>query len=374
LAANKKKLDVELARNNLQLLKDFTYKRQLAQLESDVKQAEMALERAGRKAKADVIQAESVLRAKQSELERQKDKLKKNGEQIEKTKIYAPSDGLAIYATSVRGSFHGNEQPLEEGRQVREREELIYLPTALSVRADVKIHEASMKKVDLGLPAIIKVDALQDKVFTGRVAKIAPLPDAQMAWLNPDLKVYNAEIYIDGEDSNLRTGMSCNAEIIIEEYKNATYIPLQAVSRIKNQPTVYVMNSKTFEPRQVDIGLDNNKMVRIIKGLQPGENVLLTPPFAPATVEHTGEAVVAETTPSSIQKPLSDSSEQGPAADKQQGKQKRSDQAPGETRTAKLTAEQRQKTREEFEKMSPQEQEKIRQQRKNRGRESGENK
>ena len=374
LAVNKKKLDLELAESNLQLLKDFTYKRQLAQLESNVKQAKMALERTIRKAGADVVQAKAKLTAKESELERQKDKLKKFEEQIAKAKIYAPADGLVIYATSAKGSWHGNSEPLEEGSQVREREELIYLPTALSMRADVKIHEASMKKVEVGLPAIIKVDALLDKVFTGRVAKIAPLPDAQMVWLNPDLKVYNAEIYIDGEDINLRTGMSCNAEIIVEEYRDATYIPLQAVVRIKNQPTVYVSNGKSFEPREVNIGLDNNKMVRILKGLQPGENVLLTPPFAPASVEHAEEAIVAETTPSLIQKPLSESSEQEPVADKQEGKQKRSDRAPGETGTAKLTAEQRQKMREEFEKMSPEEKEKVRQRRKNKEQESDGNK
>jgi len=41
----KAKLDLELAEDEKRLLTDFTYKRTLAQLESDVRQASMALER-----------------------------------------------------------------------------------------------------------------------------------------------------------------------------------------------------------------------------------------------------------------------------------------------------------------------------------------
>jgi HlyD family secretion protein len=285
LAAEKADLDLKLAESDLKLLENFTHKRDLAQRESDVKQAQMALERTERKAIADVIQAQVDLRAKESEFKRQEDKLRKLGEQIEKTKIYAPADGLVIYATSARGSWRGNDEPLDEGQQIRERQELIYLPTALSMKAEIKVHEASMKKVELGLRAIVKVDALPDKVFTGSVEKIAPLPDPQMVWLNPDLKVYNTEIYIDDEDEDMLTGMSCQAEIIVEEYENATYIPLQSIVRISGKPTVYVLKGNEVKPREIEIGLDNNRMVRVISGLVPGEQVLVAPPLAEGTVD-----------------------------------------------------------------------------------------
>jgi HlyD family secretion protein len=333
LTANKAKLDLDLKRSDLNLLRNFTYTRELAQLESDVKQAYMALERTERKARADVIQAEADLRAKESEFNRQKDKLKKVEEQIEKTKIYAPADGLVIYATSAKGSWRGNAEPLDEGQEIRERQELIYLPTALSMKAEVKVHEASMKKIDLGLRTIIKVDALQDKVFTGSVGKIAPLPDAQMIWLNPDLKVYNTEVYIDNEDEDMRTGMSCKAEIIIEEYENATYIPLQSIVQIKGKPTVYVITGGDIKPREIEIGLDNNRMVRIIKGLAPGERVLLAPPLAEGTVEI--DTIVKQKEPLTEKKA-----------------RKRPD-------AANMTDEQKQKMREKFEKMSPEEREKL---------------
>jgi len=286
LAAKRKALDLQLAKNNLSLLQDFTYKRTLAQLQSDLKQAQMALERVTRKAKANVIQAEANLKAKESEFNRQRDKLKKIEEQIEKTKIYAPADGLVIYATSARrGGWRSSTEPLDVGQTVRQRQELIYLPTTSSVKAEVDIHESSLKKVKVGLPAIVTVDALPGKIFTGKVATIAPLPDAQSIWMNPDLKVYNSDIYLDSNDSALRAGMSCKAEIIVEEYSDAIYVPIQAVLRINGQPTCFVVKDGKLEPRKVKVGLDNNRMIRIISGLKEGEIVSLTPPLQMASVE-----------------------------------------------------------------------------------------
>jgi len=285
LEANRDQVDLEIARNNLELLKNYTYKRTVAELESDVKQAEMSLERSTRKAKADVVQAQANLRARESEHKRQETKLTKIEEQITKTKIYAPSEGLVIYATSARGGWRGNQEPLDEGQEVREREELIYLPTTSSSKAEVTIHETNLDKIKLELPAEITIEALAGKTFTGTVAKIAPLPDPQRMWMNPDLKVYNTDIHIDGNNEDLRTGMSCMAEIIIEKYQDALYIPVQAVLNVGGEPTVHVINGKTVEPVTVETGLDNNRMIRIISGLSEGQEVLLTPPLSSAEVE-----------------------------------------------------------------------------------------
>jgi len=289
LAARKAELELELAQEELALLENYTYKRRLAELESDIKQAEMALERAKLKASADIVQAEADLRATQSEYQRQKGKLEKIEDQIEKTKIYAPADGLVVYATSAKADWRGNREPLAEGQEVRERQELIYLPTGSSFIAEVKVHESSLEKIRLGLPTRLSVDALPGKSFSGRVSKIAPLPDAISVWLNPDLKLYNTEIVLDSESRELRTGMSCRAEIIVERFDDAVYVPVQAVLTINGRPQVFVQNGGTAEPRPVKTGPDNNRMIVIESGISPGERVLLTPPLEDATVTAAGE-------------------------------------------------------------------------------------
>ncbi len=284
LREKKRALDLELARNNLDLLTDFTYGRKLAQLESDVQEAEMALERVTRKARADTVQAEARLKAREAEFRRQRDRLAKIEEQIEKARIHAPIDGQVIYATSTRRR-RWNQEPLSEGMEVRERQELIHLPATASAKAEISIHESNLEKIRTGMPAEITVDALPDRVYTGAVARIAPLPDAQSMWMNPDLKIYNTDIHIDNSDESLRPGMSCQARIIAAEYEQALYIPIQSVIRAGRQPTVFVLHNGVVESRNVQIGLDNNRMVHILGGLEEGEAVLLAPPLDAGVVD-----------------------------------------------------------------------------------------
>jgi len=279
LAAKQTALDLELAQGNLRLLEEHTYKRQIDQLTSDVTQAEMALERIRRKTSADVVQAEADLAARDAELARQKGKLQKLGEQIEKAKITAPADGAVVYATSAQFSWRGNVDPLSEGQQVRERQELIYLPLADTFMAVVKIHESSLKKIYPELPVRLTVDAVPGRDFTGKVAKIAPLPDQQSVFMNPDLKVFATEIHIDGGGDVLRTGMTCAAEIVVARYENALSVPVQCVVRVGGKPTVYTVRDGRTEPRQIEIGMDNNRVVHVLSGLKAGERVLLTPPL-----------------------------------------------------------------------------------------------
>ena len=282
LSRQKASIDLELAKDELMLLTQFTYTRKMAELESAASQAVMALERIRRKSAADIVQAEAKLKASEAELRQQQSQFDRIEKQISKTKIYAPMDGTVIYATSTRMSWRSNSEPLDEGQAVRERQELIYLPTTASYNAEIKVHESSLEKIRTGLPVQIFVDALPGRSFTGKVTFIAPLPDATSMFMNPDLKVYNTVIEIDGSGSDLRNGMSCRAEILIQRFADTLYVPMQSVLRVAGQPTVYVAKEGTFQPQTVTTGLDNNRMIQITAGLSDGDEVLLTPPLASA--------------------------------------------------------------------------------------------
>ena len=277
LAARRASIDLKLAQGKLGLLQEYTHQQQLEELESEVQQKEMALERVRLRASADIVQAEADYRAKTSEYERQEDRLERIEEQIKKCRLTAPADGMVVYVTT--GGRRGAEEPLREGQEVRERQELIYLPTAAAMMAEVRIHESSLRKVASGLPAVVEVDAVPGREFTGRVHRIGLLPDAQHSWLNPDLKVYSTEVHIDGTADSLRPGMNCRAEIIIDELDDVVYVPLQTVVRVGREALVYVAEEREYRPRVVEIGQDNNRMVHIVDGLERGEKVLLNPPL-----------------------------------------------------------------------------------------------
>ncbi|MBI2435020.1 MAG: efflux RND transporter periplasmic adaptor subunit [Candidatus Hydrogenedentes bacterium] len=394
-SAEKAKLDVQLAEASMNLLQNFTYTRTVTELDSAVVEAGRALERAKLKANADVVQAEATLKAAEAEYKQQQDKLKKIEQQIEKTKLYAPTSGLAVYATTGEGGYRGNQEPLEEGQVVRERQELIYLPTTNSMMAEVKLHEASLSKVKADMPVRVLVDALPGRSFTGTIHRIAPLPDAQSAWLNPDLKVYNTEVYVTGDTTGLRTGMSCRVEVLVERYENATYVPVQAVMLVKGKPTAYVVEGGVPQQRQVEIGLDNNRMVNVINGLKAGEMVLLTPPLSDAAVEQEtdeggdpadADGLLPATDTSAATRPSTGAAQPapgeaaapgpesaGPDGNRQRGGEGfgpgggEGRRGGGEGRRGggafrNMTPEQREEMRKRFESMSPEEQQRMREQ------------
>jgi HlyD family secretion protein len=374
LAMKRSDLNVKVSQNNLNLLTKYTKERQVAQLESDVNQAGMALERTQAKARANITQAKADLAAKEQELKRQQDKLAKIVDQIEKARVFAPTEGMVVYATSSRGGgFRNDRQPLADGVEVWERQELIYLPRSSSTVAEVDVHEASLQKVRAGLPAVVTVDALPGKKFMGTVSQIAPLPDPQSMWMNPDLKVYKTEIALDVNDPQLRSGMNCKAEIIVEQHTDTVYIPVQAVLRVGGQPTAYVLNDDgQTEERKVEIGLDDNSMVRIVSGLNEGEHVLLTPPLKAGAVEPGSRlagirGADANEVTQQITDKLKAANEPVPNARRQRGGPGQTGsgngdagaQSPGGGAVPSLTPEQRQALKQRIDNLSPEERQKM---------------
>jgi HlyD family secretion protein len=112
------------------------------------------------------------------------------------------------------------------------------------------------------------------------VVNIGVLPDATSAWLNPDLKLFSVDIKLEREHEQLRSGMNCTVEIIHSELEDVVYVPLQAVVMQHGQTYVYRMNAGEVPERTaVEIGMANANHVRILKGVQEGERVLLNPPL-----------------------------------------------------------------------------------------------
>ena len=280
LALKRKRIELESAQKNLDVLERYTHTRDLEKKRSDVKYAGMALDRARRKARADVVKAETDARAREAEHLQQKAKLDKTQAQIEACRVIAPADGMVVLPTTGSGRWGGNREPLAVGQDVSERQELIHLPISDAMNVEVKVQESNLRKVQPGQTVLVRVDAIPNEVFAGTLTKIGLLPDATRAWLNPDLKVYNCVVELNRSSPKLRPGMTCRAEIVVEELADAVYVPLQAVVRVGRAPTVYVVNHARVTPREVETGLDNNRVVHVVRGLEAGETVWLTPPLA----------------------------------------------------------------------------------------------
>lgn len=281
LSVERNQISLETARGELDLLTRYTHDKEIERLRSNVTQAEMALERINRRATADIIKAEADLRARDSQYQREESRLERIKEQIAKCTMYAPAAGMVVYAQTSGGRWGTTQEPLEAGQEVTERRELIHLPKTRRMNAQIQIQESSLARISVGMPVVVELDAVRDVELEGEIARIAILPDATRSWLNPDLKVYNCDVELEESSMDLRPGMSCTATVIIEEYDDVVYVPIQAVVRIDGRHTAFVMENSRLVPREVRIGMNNNRMVHIKSGLEEGEQVSLAPPLRP---------------------------------------------------------------------------------------------
>ena len=282
-------LTFETAQRELVLLETYTHRRDLAKFRSDMKQKEMALLRTRKRAASSIAKAESDLRAKESEFRKQRQRLDKLTNQIAKATIRAPRSGQVVYAGENR-----SREPLQEGQEVWERQELIRLPTADTFIAKFNLHEANLKAIATGMPVRVRCDAVPGKVYTGTVSKIAPMPDNERRWMNPDLKEYPTEVLIDGGAGEIKNGLGCKVEIVVEQYERALYVPVQCVVRIGGGSYVWVKAPGGDVRRAVEPGLANSRFIRILSGLSAGEEVSLAPPLAESSAGSDTELVAAE--------------------------------------------------------------------------------
>ena len=277
LDAERRRLEVEVAENELRLLMRFTYRRRIAELVSQVEQRLFAVTKARHEGESALVDAKAQLRSRDLTFQREKDRLEQIRDQIEKCRIYAPSSGMVVHATTTR---RGSREPYEVGSEVSQREEIIELSRGDAMMADISVHESALDKIASGMEVVLTTDSLPGRTYYGTVTRIAIMPDPQSRWLNPDLKLYQTSVRIEGNTLGLRPGMSCTAEIIVEEHNEVIHVPVQTVLRVDGKPTVFVPGPNGERiPRPIETGLDNNRMVHVKSGLEPGERVLLTPPM-----------------------------------------------------------------------------------------------
>ena len=276
LTLRRKEIDLEMAKTKMNVLTNYTVHQKRATLQSDVRKATRAVARTQWQNKSQIRQGETEIIQRSREYYRATNRLAELNFQISKSKIYAPTNGIVLYAATAKRLWWAN--PLAAGESAVQRQELIYIPLDAGMIVEVLVPESSLNKLEAGMQAGIKVDAFPDQVFSGKLSKIGVLPDAQSARLNPDLKMFKCELECDFRDAVVRPGMSCEIELVKETYSKVLYCPVQCVVRMDGDAYVYVQDGSEWIPRKVEVGLDNNRMIHILKGVEAGEVVMIAPP------------------------------------------------------------------------------------------------
>ena len=195
--------------------------------------------------------------------------LKQLEEQLSYTTIVAPMDGVIL------------SRDVEMGDAVSSILVLGSTATLVMTEGDTsevyvqgKVDEADIAHVYMGQPARIKVESFRDRLFNGKVTKIAP-----MGVEKDNVTTFEVRVSINNPGGELKANMTANAEILLDEHKGVLTVPENAVL-YDNQRSASVQvpdkhQKEGFRKVSVTVGLSNGSVTEIVSGLKEGDQVVL---------------------------------------------------------------------------------------------------
>lgn len=278
LAKKRKEIALEQAKRTQIVLMEYDHPRRMEELEADIVEADREVERVKLESEARLVDYEAEVRSAQARLDLERDKFTRLDDQIAKAKIYAPMAGMIVHA-QPDGGRNSQGEPLNEGSTVRERQDLITIPSSEGMIAEVSLHESVLEKVQVGMQCSITVDALPGVVLPGEVRFKAVLPDKNSWFANPNQRLYRTTINVTKSDPRLRPGMSCSIEIHVQTIKNTLHVPVQAVFADGGNQVCFVVNDDGSTRRvPVEVGSYSAMWAEIKSGLTEADRVSLSLP------------------------------------------------------------------------------------------------
>jgi HlyD family secretion protein len=213
--------------------------------------------------------ARSQAAVSRAEVEKARATLERAQTDLRYATITSPMDGLAL------------SRDVEVGDAVSSILVLGSQATLVMTLGDVsevyvlgKVDEADIGKVYIGQRARIVVESFKDKAFEGKVTKISPLGVEK-----DNVTTFEVRVSILNPGGELKTNMTANAEVILEEKKGILTVPESAILYDKERkPSLEVPDPRADGGKRkvaVKLGISNGVKAEVVEGLKEGDRVVL---------------------------------------------------------------------------------------------------
>lgn len=207
---------------------------------------------------------------------------------VDKAIVNAPAPGMVVLDTDWGPD---GRRKLQAGDSVRPQQTILSLPDLTSMQVKIALGEADAPKVAIGLPVLIRLEAVPKRVFHGSVKSVASLATEPSPWERTGNTGKTFEVIIavkEVEPKTLKPGMTVDAEFIRKSVAKAMYVPLEAIVEGENKTFVYVKNGSGWRKQVVKLGISNDNFVCVSKGLTLTDVVALRDPTKPIDEQNTG--------------------------------------------------------------------------------------
>jgi multidrug resistance efflux pump len=274
---------------------EATVEKERAQIEA--RKATLSYQQAVEKLESQKIVNATETKKRELNIDRQQRDLDRTKKEIEDITIKAEKPGLVVYGKVWKGS---GPEKIRVGDEIWGGVNIISLPDLSRMQVKTYVNEVDVDKLKVGQTTTVKLDALPEPIFHGKIATIASLGREKEGEKN--VKVFDVTVEIDEEDERLKPGMTATADVIIEtipprpqavtdsvqaEVKDEViaesapmplYIPLDAVFEKDGRTVVYRLVDGQPTEAVVALGKRNEDYVVIESGLTPGDRVTLRDP------------------------------------------------------------------------------------------------
>ena len=145
------------------------------------------------------------------------------------THIVAPIDGVI------------SERMVKEGNLIQLHQPLFRIDDFDPLLAVLNVPERELAILRPGLPVSMVVDALAGKSFTGAIARVSPVVDAQTG-------TFRVTTEFRDETRQLKSGMFGRLNVVYDERKDALVVPREAVIDEDGRTSVFVVSREKPKP------------------------------------------------------------------------------------------------------------------------------
>jgi multidrug resistance efflux pump len=215
----------------------------------------------------------AIKNAYQLEVDRQK----KIETMIENCKLYAPREGIVVYANESN-MWGRTEAQIQEGASVREGQAVFKVPNPKRMLVKAQINESKISYIRKGQETQIRIDAFPENPLDGTVTEITAIP-APPKGFSTEIRAYIATVQIDtGGFDGLRPGMAAEVTFDVNSKAESTRIPVDSVMFVNGRGFVAVAGAdNTFSWQPIEIGLMSELYAEAKSGLTPGQQIAMAP-------------------------------------------------------------------------------------------------
>jgi RND family efflux transporter MFP subunit len=275
----KSKFDVERARLDaskqeiLSAIDGAKSKLTLADAEQKQKQLEQQL-------KSDTTGSEADVNSRKLRRDKAKNDVDRRQRYLTNMKLTAPVDGMVTLKQNFRsGSPFGGAPEWHIGDRAWSGAAILELPDLKTLRVNAQVDESERGRLKLGQQVSIRVDAVPDKEFKGKVTEISPLTKPDFSTF-PPTKNFSMLVRLDNTDPRLRPGMSANLRVAVERVADSLILPAEAVFQKSGRSVAYVLTGGNYEERQVTVTRRGSGQIVVNGGIKAGDKVATRDPFA----------------------------------------------------------------------------------------------